>query len=436
VPAKKLSSPTSKNPRFFYGWLIVAAGLVIEALGYGSRYSFSVIFPVLLKDFEWSRDITALMFSVNIFIYGLTAPFAGFLVDRIGPRKTMAIGTLMLTSGLALAALSNAPWHFYLTYGILSGIGLSLAGAVPLTIIIGNWFEKYRGTAFSIVFLGAGLAHVFYPLIAFLIVTYGWGNTFVFEAIAIFVVLMPIIIIIIRFNPSDKGLKQDGVLESSNTDEIQTKMTQKNGISGQASLSLNWTIYQAVRYYRFWLLCLAAFCIWGVMQQILVAHHIAFAEDTGYTKMYASSVLALFGITHTLGSLGGIISDRIGRELTMTIATAIGVSAIIILILIKDISAPWMLYYYAIGMGLSVGMTVPLVAASVTDIFRGQGVGIVAGFVWLSFALGGTLGPWLGGWIFELTGSYVPAFSISLIAFIIGCIAIWVAAPRKIHDTN
>lgn len=143
-----------KRPIIFYGWYIVAAGVISYALGYGARYSFSVIFPSLLEEFQWSRDITAGMLSVHLLVYGLAAPVAGHLADRVGPRKTMALGTLVLCMGLAASGLGNRLWHFYLTFGVLTGAGLCLIGSVPFTAVIRNWFEKRRGLAFSILFLG------------------------------------------------------------------------------------------------------------------------------------------------------------------------------------------------------------------------------------------------------------------------------------------
>ena len=112
------------------------------ALGYGARYSFSVIFPSLLEEFHWPRDTTAIMLSVHLLAYGFVAPLAGNMVDRLGPRKTMALGTILLSLGLALSSLGNTPWHFYLSFGVLSGAGLCLIGAVPFTTVLRNLFEK------------------------------------------------------------------------------------------------------------------------------------------------------------------------------------------------------------------------------------------------------------------------------------------------------
>lgn len=173
-----------KEHRFiFYGWIIVAAGIVSYALGYGARYSFSVIFPSLLEEFHWPRDITAGMLSVHILVYGLIAPVAGTLVDRIGPRRTMASGAILLSLGLALSALGNEPWHFYLSFGVLTGAGLCLIGAVPFSTVLRNWFERKRGLAFSLLFSGTGGAFIAYPGIAFLIDHVNWRNTFLIEAI-------------------------------------------------------------------------------------------------------------------------------------------------------------------------------------------------------------------------------------------------------------
>ena len=127
----------------------------------------------------------------------------------------------------------------------------------------------------------------------------------------------------------------------------------------------------------------------------------------------------------------GFASDRIGREAMMTIGTMIGISSIIALLFVGDTSQAWLLYYYAAAFGFSQGITVPTLMASITDIFQGPRVGTIIGFAWFGFAVGGAIGPWLGGWIFELTGNYSPAFIVSMLHFAIGCAAVWLAAPRK-----
>jgi MFS family permease len=180
-------------------------------------------------------------------------------------------------------------------------------------------------------------------------------------------------------------------------------------------------------------MALTAFSLWGVMQHILVAHHVACAIDLGYPKVYASSILSLFGILFAAGSLAGLISDRIGREWTITIGTVAGISGIIVFMLIKDASHPWMLYYYSLTLGGGIGITAPTIAAAVTDIFQGPKVGFVIGSIWLAFALGGAIGPWLGGWLFEIDGNYFLAWLVAIILYALACVAAWMAAPRKVR---
>jgi MFS family permease len=420
-----------RHPFMFYGWFIVGAGIMAYALGYGARYSFSVIFPSLLEEFHWPRDTTALMLSVHLLAYGFVSPLAGNMVDRLGPRKTMALGTILLSLGLALSSLGNTPWHFYLSFGVLSGAGLCLIGAVPFTIVLRNWFEKKRGLAFSLLFFGAGGAFAWYPGIAFLVNSGGWRYAFKVEAVIVGALMLPIILLIVRYHPRDKGLFSDGASKSPGNPS--SGGDRENHIVDPAWAARDWTLPKAVRTARFWLLCLTTFSIWGIMQHILVAHHVAFATDLGYSKIYASSVLSLFGIFFALGSLAAFISDRIGREVTMTIGTVIGLSGIFVLTLLKDASNPWMLYYYSIAFGFGVGMSGPLIAATVTDIFQGPKVGATIGFVWFSFAIGGTICPWLGGWLFELTHNYEIAFMVAMVWYAIGCAAMWLAAPRKVR---
>jgi MFS family permease len=415
----------------FYGWYITIAGLVSYTLGYGARYSFSVLFPALLEEFKWPRDATAAMLSVHILAYGLVSPIAGYLVDRTGPRKTMVCGASILSLGLILSCWGNNLWHFYLSFGVLSGAGLCLMGSVPFTTVIRNWFERKRGLALSIIFCGAGMGFIFYPPIAWLIDSLGWRGTFLIEGIVLGAIMIPLIVWVVRYHPEEKGLVQDGT--DSCEGVIRKKSETVVQILDPEWARVEWTVAKAVKTKRFWFMALTTFSLWGVMEHILVAHHVAYAIDAGFPRIYASSVLSLFGILFAFGSMAGLISDRIGRELTITIGTVVGISAIIVLMLIKDASQPWMLYYYSLALGVGIGITAPTIAAAVTDIFQGPKVGFVIGWIWLAFAVGGAIGPWFGGWLFEIYGNYFLAFLVAIILYVLACVAVWLAAPRKIR---
>jgi MFS family permease len=426
-----LPSRNFPKMKFFYGWYIVIVGMVANGLGYGSRYSFSVIFPSLLEEFKWPRDITAAVLSVHILIYGIAAPVTGFLVDRTGPRKTMGLGAFLLSLGLILSCWGTQPWHFWVTFGVLAGMGLCFMGSVPFTTVVRNWFDQRRGLAFSLVFSGFGWAFACYPVIAWLIEKFGWRATFLILGIFLASVLIPLFVWVLRYHPRELGLLPDGFALPPN--HLSHSPSSQMQVVDRSWAAVDWTFPKAVKTRRFWLLGLTTFSLWGIMQQLLLAHHVAFAIDVGFPKIYASAVLSLFGFTFALGALAGLVSDRIGREVTLTIATIIGISGILVLSLIQVASRPWMLYYYAMSVGVANGLSAPTIAASVTDIFQGAKVGFIIGAIWFGFALGGTIGPWLGGWLFEVTGNYVVAFAVAMALFAVACVAIWFAAPRKVR---
>ncbi|MDO8491021.1 MAG: MFS transporter, partial [Dehalococcoidia bacterium] len=116
------------RPWLFYGWTLLAMSAVCMFIIYGLRYSFSVFYVAILNEFGWSRADTALIFSVNVIVYGLTAPIAGGLVDRFGPRVVLPLGALALGLGAIASSQANAIWQFMALYGVVMALGISAAG--------------------------------------------------------------------------------------------------------------------------------------------------------------------------------------------------------------------------------------------------------------------------------------------------------------------
>ncbi len=421
----------SRRPRIFFGWYIVFAGLLIQGLAYGGRYSFSVFFPTLLDQFHWPRDLTAAILSAHMLFYGLTAPLAGWVVDRLGNRWTMVVGTAGLASGLVLSGLGSEKWHFFLAYGVLTGVGLCLLGSVPLTMIIRNWFERRRGTAISLIYLGSALSYGCYPVVTWLIDGLGWRGAFAAEGIIILVLFLPLIFKVLYYHPSMKGLEKDGLDQQPASDHLR-ELEERRVVDKQWAAT-DWTLTQAIRTGRFWLCALLTFAMWGVPHHMLLTHHLAFALDLGFERHHAATILFFNGVFYGVGTLGSLFSDRFGREWVISLGTGFLLASIGALFLISRPDQDGMLFFYAAAEGLGYGICTPIVAAVMTDIFQGPRVGVVLGCLWFSFAMGGALGPWLGGWLYELLGGYGLAFGVAALLFAVGCLATWWAAPRKIR---
>jgi len=415
-----------KRSPLYYGWIIVGIGVIGMALTYGTRHSFSVFFSAILDEFGWSRGSTALMLSLNILIYGFTAPFAGFLVDHWKPRRVLLAGVVMLSFTTALCAFATELWHFYFLFGFLVPIGIAFSGWPVLAPTIANWFTKKRGLALGIGGMGAGISYVYGLFVEFVISQVGWHYAYIVIGILLLVILVPLYLIIYHYRPQDRGLKSYG--SDLIATEKSTGMKSSGGVIPNFS---QWTLRRAVKTYQLWLLIASHSLHWGMAAYLVLAHQVRFAIDAGYSSLFAASVFAMFGVFMTVGLLLGFISDWIGREWTVTIANLLAIGAIVALILVSDASQSWLLYIYAVCLGLGAGLFSPTITAGEADLFHGKSFGAIAGLSLAGVGVGSVMGPWLGGWIYDVSGSYVPAFFFCITCFVLSLVTFWIAAPRN-----
>jgi len=415
-----------RRPRFFYGWVIVGITAVSMMLIYGIRHSFSVFFPSILDEFGWSRGSTAFMLSLNLLIYGFVAPLAGSLGDRWKPYRLMPIGVIILGLATAGCAFARELWHFYLLIGILMPIGTACCGWPLLAPALANWFAKRRGLAMGLGQIGAGLSFTYGLFAEFAISRVGWRYAYFVLAGTLVVFLLPLHLLFFHYRPENRGLRAYGAEELS-----AAKGTTPEAASAENSAPHVWTLRQAMRTYQLWLLMLSYFLFWGIGTYMVVAHQVKFAEDVGYSSTFAASIFALYGIFMVAGQLSAGISDWIGREITVTLIAILAIGALVALISVKDTSQPWLLYLYAICFGYGGGIFSPTITAGAADIFHGKHFGAIAGLLLTGMGTGGVIGPWLGGYIHDITGSYFSAFVLSMVCFVLACIAFWIAAPRK-----
>lgn len=420
-----------RRPRLFYGWVIVAVSLVTVAVSYGVRYSFSRFFLVMIDDFGWSRAVASGVFSANIITYGILSPLSGALTDRLGPRKVLTVGALVLGLGAILASRANAVWQFYLLW-MLIAMGGALVGYVPHSVILANWFVKRRGAALGIFSLGFGLSF-FSPLLTqILISTLSWRSAYLFWGLLAPGVIVPLALLFQRRRPQDLGLQPDGS-PGEGGDGVTGRGRPDATIVDPAWVSTDWTLARALKSRRFWALFLAAFCVWGLGLNVVIAHQVALVVDVGYTELFATLVFAFYGGMNMTGTLGGFISDRLGRELTATLGCTAMVLGAMMLRLVQDASQPYLLYIYAVLFGLGAGLNSPTISAAAADLFQGRNFGSINGFIVAGFGLGGALGPYLGGLIYDIAGSYDLALIMVILATALAMALVWIAAPRKVR---
>jgi MFS family permease len=419
-------TPVTKRPRVFYGWYIVGLAIIGMGLVYGARNSFSVLFGPILDEFGWLRSSTAIMLSLNVLFHGLAAPFAGLLVDRWKPRYVVVIGAVIVTAATAACALATQLWHFYLLFGVIVPIGGAFIGSPVLNPALINWFGKARGLAVGLGQIGGGLSFA-YTFITEAVVgaTHSWRPAFLVMAGTILLVLLPLYLVFFWIRPEDKGMRPYG------SEEPAPEADSEAADVPVATVMADWTFKAALKTRSLWGLVLSMFFYWGIGNYLIIAHQVKFATEMGYSSVLATSVFALFGIVSIGGQVAAAISDKIGREWTALIGVGLAAAAMVALLQVHDSTTAWLLYVYSILSGFATGLYTPQVFAGVGDIFHGRNIGAISSLIVTGLGIGGAIGPWLGGYIYDLTSSYTVAFYIVLGAYLVGGACFLMAAPRK-----
>ena len=419
--------------RFFYGWIVVAIGFVTMALAYGVRYMYPVFFVALEEQFGWTRTQTYGSFSLKMSIYAFTAPLAGALFDRFGPRKVFPIAALVVALGLIGCSQITELWHLYLFGGVLVPMGMVSMGVAPHNALLSNWFVKNRGLIIGLSTSGLGIGMLaLSPFAQWLISTTGFRWAYGILGIGIFLIVAPPTALFQRHRPEDVGCLPDGeVLDPSG---IETQNEPKlDMVVDRAWAETEWTVGKALHTGRFWTFFVTKFMlligIYGVMM-----HQMAYAVGLGFSKMTAATA---FGLTGFLGAaakiLWGSVGDRIGREPTYSIIMFLASVAILLLLSLRDSSQVWLLYMAAILYGLGYGAIVAILAPVAADIFQGKSLGAIYGFSLIASGVGGAIGPLFSAYVYDVTGSYTWAFLVALVALNVSSALMWFVAPRKVR---
>ena len=419
----------TERKKFFYGWVILIVGFIAVVAGYICRNTFSVFYPAIVEEFGWSRGNTALIFSINLLVYGLTAPLVGSLVDRANPRIVLALGACIMGTGIALCSLASSQWQFYLLYGVVASLGLSIAGWTPVVAIVTNWFVRRRALSMGVLGAGFGTSLVFAYVAQYLIVNLGWRSAYVAIGIATASIIVPLSLIFIRARPSDMGLYPDGLTSDQTLEMTRVRDADQSRTEWAKT---QWTFRRAIRTRQFWLLFLVAFLLLGVAEQILIAHQVYFYLDSGFTPLTAASFYSVFGVSFVVGNLSGALSDRTGRERFFIPACLLCATGSAMLFLLGEGSPAWFPALIAAVTGLSVGAGPCVFYATVGDLFHGNNYGAIVGMMVMGFALGGTLSPWLAGYLHDTTGSYFSTYILLVVSLVATATMMWLVAPRKL----
>lgn len=421
---------------FYYGWLIVGGSLVVLGLTYSVMYAFSVYYVALLDEFKWGRGEAAGVYSTFMIVTGIGALGAGMLADRFGPGRVIAWGGVVLATGLLICSLVSSLWQFYVAFGVLVALGTSVAGWTPCVTMINRWFSAKLGFALGIASAGIGVGiMIVVPGVQLLINSFGWRQAFVVQAAIVFAGLLPIGRFLLRGRPQDLGQSVDGYRPGVTNPAQPGKVRMKKEVVvvDESWAGRQWTVNSAARTRRLWMLC-AVKLLGGIATQMVFVHQVVYLVDGGYDRVLAASIVGLIGLISVGAKVfWGWAADNIGREMTYTLGCVAMVLAVGLLALTRVLPFSSMLYLYALLFAIGYAVSAPLWPVVTADLFAGRKFGSIYGFVTLFSGFGNALGAWVGGFVFDQTGSYAIAFGFAVVGKLASAGVLWIVAPRKVR---
>ena len=395
---------------------MVVAAFLIMVLMLGILSTFGIFFKPMLTDLGWTRAVTSGAFAVFWIIQGLLAIVMGRVNDRLGPRIVISVCGFILGLGYLLMSQTSALWQLYLFYGVIIGTGMSGA-FVPLTSTVARWFVKRRGAMTGIVVAGSGAGGLIAPPLAnWLISIYDWRISYIILG-GIALVAVILVAQFLRRDPAQMGQMPYG------------ESKEETGLKGGTKA---FSLREAASVRQFWLAFSMLFCLGFAMFTILV--HIApHATDLGFSAATAANILAAAGGGSVIGRLllGGV-ADRIGNRQVFILGFVLMAAALFWLV---PATETWMLYLFAIIFGFASGGCIMSESPLVAELFGLRSHGLILGVTSFGYCIGAAAGPFLAGYIFDVTGSYSVAFLVCAAASVLGLILSAVLTPTKTSES-
>jgi sugar phosphate permease len=389
--------------RLHWAWVVAAVSFVALLGAAGFRSVPGVMMNPLHHEFGWSHGTVGLAMSVNMTLFGLTAPFAAALMDRFGIRPVLAAALGLIAAGSALSVTMTASWQLVVFWGVLVGTGTGAISMGFVATIATRWFEAQRGLVTGVLTAASATGQlIFLPVVAAVTTSHGWRWASIIVAAAALAVV-PLVLVFMRDWPRDKGLLPYGATTAEDAPK-------PPGSSFGAAFS---GLVTGARVPAFWLLA-GSFAICGMTTNGLIGtHFIPAANDHGMPTTVAAGLLAVVGVLDVAGTVfSGWLTDRVDpRVLLVVYYLGRGLSLVALPALLSP-HADAGTWVFIIFYGLDWVATVPPTIALCRNYFGAQAP-IVFGWVFASHQVGAAVAAAGAGWIRDLQGDYDLAFYLA-----------------------
>ena len=404
----------SPSRPLFYGWWIVTAGFLNQALAAALlQRSYGAYLVLLHQEFGWSKVELSAAYSMQQVENGILGPIQGWLVDRFGPRISMRVGMVIFGLGFIAFSRIETLTGFYIAF-LMMALGSSLGGFFPFSVTIVNWFSRRRSRALSTMQMGGSLGGLLIGAVAFSLTTYGWRDTAFYSGLLVLIIGLPLTQLV-RRRPEDYGMHVDGVAPDAEGVDVDGGRH-----SGAHATEPDFTLRQALRTPAFWLISLGHASALLIVTAVDV-HIVAYmTEDLNYSLSFAALVLTVLTISQFAGiAAGGVIGDRWDKRYVAVWCMGFHTSALLIAAYAFH---PAMLFLFAVMHGGAWGLRGPMMQAIRADYFGRNSFGAILGVSSLLMMTGTISGPMLAGILADRTGSYRLGFTILAILSGVGSV--------------
>lgn len=391
-----------------YGWVVVAAAFIITFVTCGINFSFGTLILPIVNEMGWSRGLVSSVMLVVGAVYSVTLLATGYLSERYSYKWVLGISMAMLGIGLLLSSQVHELWQLYVYNGLFIGLSIAASYAIPVALVA-LWFTKRQGLAVGVATLGVSLGTAFVPLaVSALIQAFDWRTTLAIAGITVITVAIPAMLLIRQPPLLLKQQENQAATENTRTE------TAWEGL----------TLGQALHTGRFWTLFAVLF-IFLTSLNLTMLHIVPYAIDSGLTPIQAASLLTLVGIFGIAGRLiSGIVSDRYGVKPVMLCGLAL-LALITLMLAFKQ--QQWPFYLFAALFGLGYSSIATMMVRMTRYVFGIRALGSIFSILMIGDGIGMGVGPWIAGYIFDITGGYFITFiavSVALTLAVIMTIAI------------
>jgi MFS family permease len=396
-----------KNKGFYYGWWVVSACFFIYMLiGGVTLYGMSAFFNPMLLENGWTRAQTSLAHSLRSIEGGLIQPFIGIVIDRLGARKCIFAGLIIIGGSFFLLSQVHSLIPFYAIFLLMAlGNGLGIGNAE--FVAASNWFKKRRSFALGIVSSGFAFSGLMTPVIIYLIHTFGWRHALMIIGLGSLAIGLPLAYII-----KQRHEHHESVLDNREAEELGYLNVDINGSSEYSAPETDhalegMSIRECLKTRVFWVIIAYSLFVGFCHSAISVLSIPALISNHISTGLAGWTVTGMMGFS-LIGRLGfsylGDLYDK--RKLLAIAATLQAIGCLIF----SQIHAPWMILLFVVFYGPGFGAHAPLLPAIQADVFGLKNFATIRGLSVIGFAIPGVIAPYFAGWTYDLTKSYNPAF--------------------------